>query len=189
MTDIIFAGQRGSGKTLRMVKLLVLAHKSGYKIVTNLKLVGIPYIAFDINVIYKAINEDLDLNQIYGSEKIAMGLDEITILGDSRKSLSTENIVLTYLFMQSRKRHIEIIGTLQVMKRLDDTLRRIIQTKVKCRRIGPKDNPKEFILKYKSNETGRIWFKRWPASDAKQYFKFYDTDQPINPQIIKRDKK
>lgn len=188
VTDIIFAGKRGHGKTLRVIYLTYLAYKSGYKIVTNLKLTGIPYTPFDINTIYKAIQENLDLNEIYGSRKICMALDEITTLGDSRKSLSTENIVLTYLFMQSRKHGIEIFGTLQVFKRLDDTIRRMVEFKVKCKRIGPKNAPRLFAYKYVNQETGQKFWKKWPASEATKYYKFYDTNQPINPQFLNKKK-
>lgn len=186
MTDIILAGQRGHGKTLKMVDYIKKADASGYKIVTNLKLTKIPYVQFDISVIYNAIRENLDLNQIYGSNKICMALDEITVLGDSRKSLSTENIILTYLFMQSRKRGIHIIGTVQIFKRLDDTLRRIVEWKVKCKRIGPAKHPKEFIYKYVNNQTGQKFYKRWPAFEAQKCYADYDTYQPINPQLIKK---
>lgn len=153
---------------------------------TNLKLKGIPYTEFDINVIYKAIQENLDLNEIYGSRKICMALDEITTLGDSRKSLSTENIVLTYLFMQSRKHGIEIFGTLQVFRRLDDTIRRMIEFKAKSKRIGPKSNPKFFAYKHINQETGAVFWRKWPAQEAMKYYQYYDTNQPINPQFIKK---
>lgn len=188
MTDIIFAGPRGHGKTLRVVYLIWLAWMSGYLIVTNLKLIGIPYILFDINVIYEAIQKNLDLNEIYGSRKICMALDEITTLGDSRRSLSTENIVLTYLFMQSRKHGIEIFGTLQVFKRLDDTIRRMIEFKVKCKRIGPKNAPRLFAYKYINNQTGKIFWKKWDAKEAMKYYQYYNTNQPINPQFLNKKK-
>lgn len=136
MTDIIFAGKRGHGKTLRVVYLIWLAWMSGYLIVTNLKLKGIPYVDFDINVIYDALEKKIDLNDVYGSRKICMALDEITLLGDGHKSLTTEVQTLGYLFMQARKRGINIIGTIQRFKRLDATIRMMVEYKVKCLNFG-----------------------------------------------------
>lgn len=189
MTDQLLIGQRGSGKTLRMVRNLLLGIRSGYSAVTNLKLIGVPFIPFKIQTIYDAMRNDLDLNQIYRSEKIVMGLDEITTLGDSRTSLKTENIVLSYLFMQARKRHINILGTLQDIEDLDKRPRRLAQWRVECRCEGTEKDPIAFIYAYQNRANPRLKFaKRWPAVKASAFYPFYKTDQPINPQFLKTSK-
>lgn len=186
MTDIVFAGPRGSGKTLKVVDLAIKGHNSGYLIVSNIDSLTVPHVKFNINVIYQAIKNKISLTEIYRSKKIIMALDELTMLGDSHRSLSTEVTILSYMFMQARKNGIHLFGTVQIYGRLDKTIRLMVDTKVKCMATGPRKDPTTFIYKYVKRFRGQTYFKLWHKKDFEKYFANYDTNEPIYPELIEK---
>lgn len=189
MTNTVFCGLPGEGKTIRMVRGLKMGYESDYTLVTNLKLTKLPYVKFDIQTIYDAMLADKDLNEIYHSKKICLGIDELPTVADSRKFSSEANIILSYLFMQSRKRGIEMFGTAQFFTDFDLRVRKLCDWKVGCRKLGTYDNPIKFIYKYKHRfKPQSSYISSWPFEQAKEMFEHYDTFQVINPQFLKSKK-
>lgn len=169
------------------IRLLKAQADLGLTIVTNTPLEGIPYKDFDINTIDKAMKTRTDLRQVYQAKKgICMFLDEITTIADSRQAMTYGNILLSYMFMQARKRRMHIIGTLQLFSDLDKRPRRLVNVKVLCRRVGSIKEPEAFIYKYVNRLNGRIWYRVWKAEDAQRYYRYYDTEAAIYPQVVKR---
>jgi len=107
-------GLMNSGKTLYMTYLLYKDFLAGKSIFTN----------YDVNFTHNKINRDFLFylgQKNYTFDNISMGLDELWILLDSRKSM--ENTTSTYFFNQSSKDDSRIYFTSQHNKQNDSRLR------------------------------------------------------------------
>lgn len=176
-------GDIGSGKTLYGVRCLKKDSDKGLKIVTNLKLNNIPYEPFDID---KFLNNE-------ESEKLKNAtvlLDEITVYMDCRLGSSKQNLLMGYLVLQSRKRGLNIIYTTQNLDLVD--YKRLVKytnivvyaqelfTQNPDGKIVSVPNMRNYTIvdlrRHKQNITQL-------TMDIRPYFKYYDTDQIIEPMV------
>ena len=194
ITTII--GLMNSGKTLYMTYKLYQAYKKGKKIISNYKLSFPHYL----------INKDWLLNlaktdTFISDRNICLGLDEVWLWFDSRKSGGDDNVMSSYFFLQSSKTDMEIYLTAQHNMQFDKRIRDNQHKLIMCNRVlkGKKeylniDDEKRFLpLKYqKKLFIKAISFKRFnfigetkmlPHSveylKASNIFKLYDTTERI----------
>jgi hypothetical protein len=110
-------GFLGDGKTIFMVRCAIKDFKKGRKIFSNLKLIGIDYEQLKITDFLNTENASKYINA-------SLFIDEITLFMDCRRSARKENIALSTLLRQSRKRDLDIYYTCQ---NLDETDLRLIR--------------------------------------------------------------
>lgn len=67
-----------------------------------------------------------------------IAIDELQVLLDSRNSSSDVNQLLSYFFLQSRKRNVYIYFTTQFLDQVEKRIRRIVDTVTECVRITAK---------------------------------------------------
>ena len=171
-------GFLGDGKTIYMVRCAKIDFANGRKIYSNIKLFGINYFPL---VIEDFLNKD-------SSDKFkncTLLIDEITLFMDCRRSNRKENIAISTLLRQSRKRSIDIYYTCQS---LDETDLRLIRytsifviaqrcyTKTSIGEIKELENYRQYIIidsrKRKENLT-RV------NMNISKYYDYYDTDEII----------
>lgn len=179
-------GFLGDGKTIYMVRCAKIDFNNNRKIYSNIKLFGIKY--------YNLVIEDfLNKEESNKFKNCTMLIDEITLFMDCRRSHRKENIALSTLLRQSRKRSIDIYYTCQS---LDETDLRLIRytsvfviaqrcyTKLNSGEIIEIENYRQYIIidsrKRKENLT-RI------NMEISQYYNSYDTDEII--ESIYQEKK
>jgi len=158
-------GDRGSGKTCFMTRLLLQDYNNGRKIITNYW-VDFPHTKMSF--------EDLANlpTHINGS---TIALDEIHVAVDSRESMSSINKQLTKLATQLRKRNIILYYTTQRFNLIDKRLRD--QTDYLVRMSPASDGI--FIA-----STYNRWTLDKPLTnkrfDGKPFYKYYDTTEVID---------
>ena len=111
---IAYIGDRGSGKSLSMVRNLFYRYKKGTTIYTNMNLKFPKFdgcgkvIALDFkNFMEKFKKKDFKLSNC------VVVLDEIHVFIDSRRSMSSRNLLFNKFITQSRKRSVDVIYTTQ----------------------------------------------------------------------------
>jgi hypothetical protein len=165
----------GSGKTLMMIRYLLKDYKKHKNIFSNIKLHHISY--------KPLIMEDLlnpEMNQYIKNATI--GIDELTLFMDCRKAI--KNSFLSYVFLQSRKRHVNFYCTTQDHTMLDFRFVRYVSIFVFAQIIY--DEQQEPIKDYRRFT---IIDTRNPYRIKKDsfiinitpYYKFYDTDEILLP--------
>lgn len=126
-------GFLGDGKTVYMARCLKKDFQHGRKIYANFKLNTIEY-------------EKLNINDFLCSEDSAkfhnctIGIDEITLFMDCRRSSRKENIAISTLLRQSRKRDLDIYYTCQNLDETDLRLVRYTSIFVIAQRLFAKYN-------------------------------------------------
>jgi hypothetical protein len=180
-------GFLGDGKTIFMVRCAKIDYKNNRKIFSNFKLRGIEYTPLNI--------EDFLLTQ--NAEKFkncSIFIDEITLFMDCRRSSRKENIAISTLLRQSRKRSIDIYYTCQ---NLDETdLRLIRYTSIfviaqRCfeeinNKLKEIDNYRQYIIVDTRQREENV--KRMNM-EISQYYPYYDTDEIIESIYENRKKK
>ena len=175
----------GSGKTLMMIRYILKDYNKGKPIFSNINLYHIKY---------KPLNmEDLinpEMNEYIKNATI--GIDEITLFMDCRKSI--KNSFLSYVFLQSRKRHTNFYVTTQDHTMVDFRLINYVAIWVIAEIIYDKNN--EPLKDYRRFTVMDIRNKYNPFTNSfilniTPYYKFYDTDEillPIMPEkkIVKK---
>ena len=97
-------GFLGDGKTIYMVRCLLKDYLNGRKIYANFKLNNIKYEKLNIQDFLDSTNSEKFHN-------CTIGIDEITLFMDCRRSSRKENIAISTLLRQSRKRSLDIYYT------------------------------------------------------------------------------
>lgn len=110
-------GFLGDGKTVLMVRYLKKDYLKGRKIYANFKLNNIEYDKLNIN-------DFLNTESSNKFKNCTIGIDEITLFMDCRRSSRKENIAISTLLRQSRKRSLDIYYTCQ---NLDETDLRLVR--------------------------------------------------------------
>ena len=163
-------GIRGSGKTLFATYLTLHAQEElGAKVFHNGCLTFGEYIP---------VEELISLGDKLRNAIIF--IDEIQTLQDSYRASSTMSYLFTQMLMQLRKRKIVIIWTSQNVRQLNSRL--LWQTDFLCKTKFDKKNNILFwkmesqgtVAPYGMKKIGRVW-------RANRFFKYYDTDQLIDP--------
>ena len=189
----IYIGLLGSGKTLSMVKDMYNDNKNGRKIVSNLIL------KFTKNQISQDFFEKFASGKKEELFNVTLGLDELHIFLDSRRSTSKRNTYLSYFILQTRKRDVVLRGTSQFFNQIDLRLRNITDYLTQCEALIKQGNkfikvtPVKAISGLTEEETENLWIKNTTIDrsgkvinksifKAKPYFNLYDTNQIIDFQ-------
>jgi hypothetical protein len=170
------------------VKYLKNDASNSRKIFANLKLSEIPYEEFNIDDFLNNRNNDR-LNNA------TIGLDEITMYMDCRTGSAKQNLLMGYLVLQSRKRGIDIYYTTQDLDLVDyKRLVKYTNIVVFCQEMYVKNPDGKIesledwrnytIVDLRRNKDNITQFNM----NIKPYFKYYDTNEIIEP-LIKWGKK
>jgi len=106
-------GDVGSGKTLLMTHLAHNLWKQGVRVYANYKL------EFN-HVLIKRIE---DLTTIPMGGRVIICLDEAWLTGDSRSSMSKNNIAWSQFILQARKKRADVLYTVQHQGQIDKRIR------------------------------------------------------------------
>ena len=168
-------GELGGGKTLMMVRYLLQEYARKRKIMTNLKLNYASYLPLDI---ISLLEDNKEL------ENVVLGIDELTVYVDCRLSMSKANRFFSYLVLQSRKRGVDIYYTTQDMSMIESRVTDHTYFFVLCEKIFDKNN--KCVDDYRYYTIFDFRNRRKPYIDnfvmkIRPYYKYYDTDQIIEP--------
>jgi len=171
-------GFMGDGKTIFMVRALLKDYKRGRKIFSNFKLNNIVYTPLDIN---DFLNKD-DADKFHNC---TIGIDEITLFMDCRRSSRKENIAISTLLRQSRKRSLDIYYTAQNLDETDLRLVRYTSIFVIAQRLYAKYNDGKMreMENYRNYTIIDVRKRKDNVSrlnlDISKYYDEYDTDEII----------
>lgn len=103
---VLYTGRRGSGKTLTMVKDAIKFYNNGWKVISNIHIVGIEYT-------YLKTEDIINMDKNSEFNNCVLVIDEIQVLFDSRRSSSKDNKNFSNFIQQIRKRNIIVLCTTQ----------------------------------------------------------------------------
>lgn len=169
-------GGLGSGKTIMMARYLYQDALSGFDVRANFGL--------------KFKSNDLDVKELLETGKelrnVTIGLDEITVFIDCRKSMSKMNRLISYFILQSRKRNVNIYYTTQDFDMVDKRLIQHTHIQIVAEKIYYSDGReipdyrRYTILDFRNPKNLKpINF----VVDISNYYDLYDTDEIIKPPI------
>ena len=168
-------GGLGSGKTLLMIFLLYLEKKAGKYVVTNMSSVDFQDEVLDFNAFLQDVQENASLNNI------ALGLDEIHILLDSRSSMSKSSKIASYFILQTRKRNVNLYCTSQHIGQVDLRLRNMLDRVYICENVKDEKGNKTDLFQYRLIDyTETIPRKHTFFLDGREIYGLYDTAEIIN---------
>lgn len=185
MVLIGIEGDLGSGKTIIAVRYILKDYVKGRKIFSNTPLFNIDFDEFDINAF---LSNDRTYRDKLKNATILV--DEITVYMDCRLSNSKQNLMMGYMVLQSRKRHVDIYFTTQDFDLCDfKRLIKYVKIMVYCQEIFTK-NPNgelESIEGWRNFTIIDLRQKRNNVNsfnlDIRPFYKYYDTDYVIEPII------
>lgn len=158
---ILIHGRIGNGKTLLLV---YFATKLKRLIYSNFKLDLPNFRPFLLSELSKIPNN------------VNIFLDEGYILSESRRSSSNLNLIMTYVYNQSRKTKRDIYITSQLYSAIDKRFRLQANLVIDCDKIGG-----NFFYTITNRENGLTTIKCIPKEFTQKYFKLYDTYEIIKP--------
>lgn len=169
-------GGLGSGKTLLLSKYLYKDSMAGFDVRANFGL--------------KFKSNDLDVKELLETgielKNVTIGIDEITVFIDCRKSMSKMNRLISYFILQSRKRNVNIYYTTQDFDMVDKRLIQHTHIQIIAEKIYYSDGReitdyrRYTILDFRNpHNTKPITF----IMDISKYYNIYDTDEIIKPPI------
>ena len=173
-----FFGTVGSGKTITMTKYAYFYYLLGYNIYANYWL-SFEHTPVTKEFLVRIVEENIDL----GDNNVFI-LDEIDMYVDSRKSMKSDNIMITYLIKQVRKKDIKILYSSQYEHSVDRRLRDLTAKEFLCRSrflpIKYEGETFDLLMVYNDiySQQHHIGNKRFCANP---YFEMYDTRQLITP--------
>lgn len=178
MAIIGMEGGLGSGKTILMTRYLYKDFKKGRKIYTN------------YGVKFK--HEKVDMSNIlemhenkFNLRDCSLGIDEITVFADCRRSGSKLNRVISYFILQSRKRNVDIYFTTQNLNMIDFRLMDYMDFQILCKKVKDKATGKEkegyaeYNI-YDIRDINDIKVRKF-VLNLKKYYGLYDTNEVILP--------
>jgi len=171
-------GFMGDGKTVFMVRSILIDYLNSRPIYANFKLKEIEYKPL-------LIEDFLNTDTAEKYKNATLCIDEITLFMDCRRSSKKENIALSTLLRQSRKRNICIIFTCQNFEETDIRLINFTSIFViaeRVYRINENDEKVEVenlrqytIIDTRQREENVTKL----VLDITPFFKYYDTDEII----------
>ena len=171
-------GPIGSGKTIMMTRYLVRDSINGRAIFTNYGLKHIKFTKVDMNKILEMHENQFNLKDC------SLGIDEITVFADCRRSGSKLNRVISYFILQSRKRNVDIYFTTQNLNMVDFRLIDYMDFQINCKKVM---NRKGEVVEgfaqytvYDIRDIHDIKIKSFML-DIRKYYKFFDTYEVILP--------
>ena len=175
-------GGLGSGKTILMTRYLVKDYLKGKKIYTNYHLKEIDYELIDMSRILDMHKNGFNLNEC------SLGVDEITVFADCRRSGSVMNRLISYMILQSRKRNVDFYFTTQNLSMVDLRLVQYMDVQVICEKVRDKDGKViDGFSKYRVfdlRDVHNLTINRF-VLDISKYYRFYDTREVILPPSFK----
>lgn len=172
-------GGMGSGKTIMMVRYLLKDFANGHKIFSNFGLRHIDYEFLNIH----------DLMEDNNLQNLSVGIDEITVFLDCRKSSSKMNRYISYFVLQTRKRNVNLYYTTQSFRMIDKRLLEHTEFQIVCSKIyNEYGNEIDGVRRYAIldlrdiTDIRNIKIKRLKL-DITPYYDFYDTNEVILPPI------
>ena len=204
MTDILFWGNRGTGKTLAMILETLLDWYNGHEIWSNTPLNS----GFDTNFITRKKGnyhyiDTLDLikesfsENLRGDTQRTCLIDETHTQADSRTSGSHINRQLVNFVTQARKRNFRILYSSQVLTGYDVRMRALTDRVVKCQPtidpnnlgMGTTNYPEPIQFNYITYIPSEEWRMEnsWaiPRELARKLYPLYKTDAPIMPVEVR----
>ncbi len=182
MPVVMITGTLGSGKTLLMTKLLKDKFDRKHSIYSN----------YNLNFKFEVITKEHIKN--YGKwdyNDCCIGIDELQVMLDSRTSMSAKNKILSYWFLQTRKRNVHLYFTTQFSDQVEKRLRRIVDIWIECNKIVAKDKKKKVIVNEKGETVYIISYTIMLLKNRKlqkpikkflianKYYDLYDTNEII----------
>jgi len=172
---ILIHGRIGNGKTLLLV---YFSTKLKRLIYSNFKL-DLPN--FRPFVLSKLSELPTNINVF---------LDEGYILSESRRSSSNLNLIMTYIYNQSRKTKRDIYITSQLYSAIDKRFRLQANIIINCDKVNG-----NFFYTITNKETGQRTVKCISKEFSQKLFKLYDTYEIIKPindidldfELVKQD--
>jgi hypothetical protein len=169
-------GPLGGGKTIGMVRYLNKDYANGNRVFANFGLRKIDY-EF-LNVL--EVMQDQQLNNV------SIGIDELTVFLDCRKSSSKVNRLLSYFILQTRKRNVNLYFTTQDFGMLDLRLMNHTHFQIYCdfvysRGGEPMDNYRVYTI-FDMRDLSRVRTHKY-ILDISRYYDYYDTNEIIVPPI------
>jgi hypothetical protein len=169
----LFEGGLGSGKSLCSTAFAVLDYLDsvekggmGRKIISSTHIYGIPsWELLDYEKFIKWMQEEEEL------ENAIVILDEAYLFVDSRLSQSSLSRLMTYFFMQTRKRHVDLYVCSQQFENVDVRLRRNVDVRAICRYDKISQWCKVRLINMR---TGR---RRTIKMYGPEFFPYFDTDE------------
>lgn len=172
-------GGMGTGKTILMVRYLKKDSESLHKIFCNFGLKKIEFEKLDV----VGLMEDNNL------QDVSVGIDEITVFLDCRKSSSRMNRYISYFILQTRKRNVNLYYTTQSFRMIDKRLLEHTEFQIHCDKVYDKygvevDGWRHYTIIDCRNVTDirNIKITRFNM-DISKYYDFYDTNEVILPPI------
>jgi len=169
-------GGLGSGKTAKLTGYLKRDSDAGFKVFANYGL------NFDSDFL-----DVLDLLENSPELKnICIGIDEITVFVDCRKSASKMNRLISYFILQSRKRNVNFYYTTQDFAMVDFRLINHTHIQIVAEKLFQSDGEEiEDIRKYTLYDyrNPKDVKKSTHLDDISQYYGLFDTDEIIKPPI------
>lgn len=197
-----FIGQRGSGKTLTMVRYAYEKFKQGYKIYSNINL-NFKHTIYTVD----DLMEYAEKGEYFG--KTLLICDEIHIFFDSRSSGKTRNRIFSYMLNQSSKNDMDVAYTTQFSRQVEIRLRlnTEIVNRCVCKSIvwKNKNSKPQVLLNYrpkdsdykcvsviqneifKFNDTG-LTSRKISRYVGNPYFKLYNTREVVRMQSDKYER-
>jgi len=157
-------GRLGSGKTALMVYLIKHYYDAGYTIYTNLENIKIPVKRFEPLDFY--IKRDK-------AGKTLVAIDELYLWADCRRSSSWQNLILSYLILQSRKFKFDFIYTEQLKHLADLRIVEFTDVWIKVKKVD--DRYSLLYVVDEENSINKILF------DRSQVYNLYDTYEIVMP--------
>jgi hypothetical protein len=173
-------GGLGSGKSIMLIRYLLMDFMSGFNIMCNMK--DIKDIKYEFLDMEKLLQYDESNSEL---QNVTVGIDEITVLcADCRRSSSNANLIFSYLVLQSRKRNCNVYYTTQSMSMIDLRVVEHTHLIVNCEKVYDEFNQEiPDVAKY---EVVDLRNPDKPQLDEfymnlKPYYKYYNTDEVITP--------
>lgn len=203
----LFVGEKGSGKTLQMVKDAQWFFKRGYEVYSNFPVWGYsPEMSIRKRKPFERTkylprmgkymySEELEQNLKLSFERkqpTLFLLDEVPVMFHSREWKNFD-LDLIHALNQSRKSNVHLYMSAQKFHAVDKQLRETAQYVYLCNKHFPKVFPISTVMVLKPDyfieETKSVFQKKYIikrkiyiGNSLKKYYKFYDTGQVILPQ-------
>jgi len=157
-------GRLGTGKTALLVYFIKHYYNEGYDIYTNLRNIQIPVKSFEPLEFY--VNRKV-------ADKTLVAIDELYLWADCRRSSSWQNLILTYLILQSRKFKFDFIYTEQLKHLADLRIVEFTDMWIKVKKIDDK-----YSMLYIVDEEGNV---NRVLFDRSKVYSLYDTYEIVMP--------
>lgn len=159
---VFIVGKLGSGKTLLSS---IFAYYSKKEIYSNFTLQNMnkPIHKFNLNLLF---SEELQNASIF--------IDEAYTILESRRSLSNDNIIMSNMYFQSRKRDIDFYLGVQLAKSIDVRFRDLADLVIACKKSENKNRFEYTISDFSSYKRLFIDFK-----NAEKFFDKFNTKELV----------